>query len=121
MQGGGGANPSLLYGLVSTMSVLIAGRHGECTVNPARTLGLAIVFGRWKHPIWIHWIGCVTGGIVAGGVYQLMHWNTTGGQVEEVESPVTTDDVFSFSGTTGDGSSHRHLVVTSPPPQHKDI
>jgi glycerol uptake facilitator-like aquaporin len=44
------------------------------SVNPARSLGPALVSGTWANH-WIYWIGPLIGGSLAGLVYEYVYMN----------------------------------------------
>uniref|UniRef100_T1IHK5 Aquaporin n=1 Tax=Strigamia maritima TaxID=126957 RepID=T1IHK5_STRMM len=42
-----------------------------CSINPARSLGPAVIFNKWQHH-WVYWAGPCSGAIVAGVLYQVV-------------------------------------------------
>ncbi|KAM9343829.1 aquaporin AQPAe.a [Pholidichthys leucotaenia] len=56
---------NLAIGLAHTAGVLIGARFSGGSMNPARSLGPAIITGFWENH-WVYWIGPVLGGILAG-------------------------------------------------------
>nr|QKE23021.1 aquaporin 14 [Lateolabrax maculatus] len=56
---------NLAIGLAHTAGVLIGARFSGASMNPARSLGPAIITGFWENH-WIYWIGPVLGAILAG-------------------------------------------------------
>ncbi|XP_059189476.1 aquaporin-4 [Centropristis striata] len=56
---------NLAIGLAHTAGVLIGGRFSGASMNPARSLGPAIITGFWENH-WVYWIGPVIGAILAG-------------------------------------------------------
>ena len=47
------------------------------SLNPARSLGPAVISGRWPGYFWIYFVGPVFGGLVASGFYkvlQVLRW-----------------------------------------------
>ncbi|KAI1890209.1 hypothetical protein AGOR_G00151320 [Albula goreensis] len=61
-----GAEPgNLAIGFSVVAGVLTAGRFSGGSMNPARSLGPAIITGVWEHH-WVYWIGPVLGAVLAG-------------------------------------------------------
>ncbi|XP_062397719.1 aquaporin-4 [Sardina pilchardus] len=61
-----GAEPgNLAIGFSLSAGIFTAGRLSGGSMNPARTLGPAIITGVWEHH-WVYWIGPVLGAILAG-------------------------------------------------------
>nr|QKE23106.1 aquaporin 14 [Acanthochaenus luetkenii] len=56
---------NLAIGFAHTSGVLIAGRFSGGCMNPARSLGPAIITGFWENH-WVYWIGPVLGAMLAG-------------------------------------------------------
>nr|XP_015823776.2 aquaporin AQPAe.a [Nothobranchius furzeri] len=56
---------NLAIGLAHTAGVLIGARFSGASMNPARSLGPAIVTGFWENH-WVYWIGPVLGALLAG-------------------------------------------------------
>ncbi|KAM6982404.1 aquaporin AQPAe.a [Tautogolabrus adspersus] len=60
---------NLAIGFAHTAGVLIGGRFSGGSMNPARSLGPAIITGFWENH-WVYWIGPVLGAILAGVSHQ---------------------------------------------------
>ncbi|XP_018580791.2 aquaporin-4 [Scleropages formosus] len=61
-----GSEPgNLAIGFSLSAGVLTAGRFSGGSMNPARSLGPAIITGFWEHH-WVYWIGPVLGSVLAG-------------------------------------------------------
>nr|QKE23183.1 aquaporin 14 [Tenualosa ilisha] len=61
-----GAEPgNLAIGFSLSAGIFTAGRLSGGSMNPARTLGPAIITGMWEHH-WVYWIGPVLGAVLAG-------------------------------------------------------
>nr|QKE23096.1 aquaporin 14 [Scartelaos histophorus] len=56
---------NLAVGFSHTAGVLIGARFSGASMNPARTLGPAIITGFWENH-WVYWIGPVLGAVLAG-------------------------------------------------------
>lgn len=63
----GGSFP-LTIGLFNIMSNLWAAEYSGASMNPARSLGPAVVMNIWTNH-WIYWSGPLSGGIVGGLLY----------------------------------------------------
>ncbi|XP_016364546.1 aquaporin-4-like [Sinocyclocheilus rhinocerous] len=44
---------------------MFGGRFSGASLNPARSLGPAIILGYWEHH-WVYWIGPILGAVLAG-------------------------------------------------------
>eukprot|EP01117_Protostelium_nocturnum_P008373 TRINITY_DN2990_c0_g1_i1.p1 TRINITY_DN2990_c0_g1~~TRINITY_DN2990_c0_g1_i1.p1 ORF type:complete len:331 (-),score=66.36 TRINITY_DN2990_c0_g1_i1:41-1033(-) len=64
-----------LAGLAIGLAVLVSHTFGQSftgpSMNPARSLGPAIVFGVWKNH-WVYWVGPIGGGILAALTFQFI-------------------------------------------------
>jgi len=58
-------SPALMIGLTVSLCHLLLVPYTGCSVNPARSLGPAVVQGNFKDQ-WVFWIGPLSGGLVAG-------------------------------------------------------
>ncbi|XP_033826021.1 aquaporin-4 [Periophthalmus magnuspinnatus] len=56
---------NLAVGFAHTAGVLIGARFSGASMNPARTLGPAIITGFWENH-WVYWIGPILGAVLAG-------------------------------------------------------
>lgn len=58
-------------GLVLVFDILVGGPFTGASMNPARTLGPALVGGHWQNHL-VYWIGPLAGGIAASLVYHTL-------------------------------------------------
>ena len=58
-------------GLTIAADILIGGPISGASMNPARTLGPALVGGVWNAH-WVYWVGPIVGAMLAGFIYQYM-------------------------------------------------
>ncbi len=58
-------------GLAIAANILIGGPISGASMNPARTLGPALVGGVWNAH-WVYWVGPIVGAMLAGWVYQYL-------------------------------------------------
>ncbi|CAF1295862.1 unnamed protein product [Adineta steineri] len=61
----------LLIGFTLVGNILTAGSYTGASLNPARSLGPAIVANQWTDH-WIYWIGPLLGGTIAGIAYRFI-------------------------------------------------
>ncbi|XP_034393648.1 aquaporin-4 [Cyclopterus lumpus] len=61
----------LAIGLAHTAGVLIGARFSGGSMNPARSLGPAIITGFWENH-WVYWIGPVFGAILGGVSHEFL-------------------------------------------------
>ena len=59
----------LAIGLTVLVVHLVAVPVSGASMNPARSLGPALVAGAW-HAHWVYWVGPLVGGVLAGVLYQ---------------------------------------------------
>eukprot|EP01062_Namystynia_karyoxenos_P001973 TRINITY_DN10688_c0_g1_i3.p1 TRINITY_DN10688_c0_g1~~TRINITY_DN10688_c0_g1_i3.p1 ORF type:complete len:373 (+),score=88.83 TRINITY_DN10688_c0_g1_i3:108-1121(+) len=66
----------------------------NCSINPARSFGPALVTGEWKDH-WIFWVGPMSGALVAAGLHQLLLRQDASGQANSrlcpAEAPALND------------------------------
>ncbi|XP_069616334.1 aquaporin-4-like isoform X2 [Ranitomeya imitator] len=60
---------SLAIGFSLTAGGLAAGHFSGGSMNPARSLGPALISGIWEHH-WVYWIGPILGAFLAGASYE---------------------------------------------------
>ncbi|OAD62812.1 Aquaporin AQPAn.G [Eufriesea mexicana] len=60
----------LAIGLTITVAHMAAVPVTGSSMNPARTLGPAVILGQWKN-LWIYWVGPILGACAAGGLYKI--------------------------------------------------
>lgn len=61
----------LQIGLAVAIGGLFGGKFTGGSMNPARSLGPAVVTGIWTHH-WIYWLGPISGALVAAFLYQFV-------------------------------------------------
>lgn len=67
-EGAFGRIAGLAIGFVVMMDIMMGGPFTGGAMNPARFLGPALVGGYWDNA-WVYFVGPVTGGLLAAGVY----------------------------------------------------
>jgi len=82
-EGAFGKIAGLAIGFVILMDIMMGGAFTGAAMNPARSLGPALVSGTWKG-WWVYWVGPVAGGIVAASLYDtlILRPRGTGGSAE---------------------------------------
>ncbi|CAK9796409.1 Aquaporin AQPAn.G [Anthophora retusa] len=60
----------LAIGLTITVAHMVAVPVTGSSMNPARTLGPAMILNRWSN-LWIYWVGPLLGATAAGGLYKI--------------------------------------------------
>jgi len=58
-------SPPMMIGLTVTLAHVLLIPYTGCSINPARSLGPAVVLGNMKDQ-WIFWAGPLGGGLLAG-------------------------------------------------------
>jgi aquaporin TIP len=77
----------LAIGLIITMDILGGGRITGAAMNPARSIGPALVqqdFTNW----WIYWVGPILGGLIAGFAYKFIWWPEPATPVAPRRAPI---------------------------------
>jgi aquaporin Z len=63
----------IAIGLGLTLIHLVGIPVTNCSVNPARSTGAAVVAGGWAiQQLWLFWLAPILGGVVAGGAYRAL-------------------------------------------------
>ncbi|XP_070696406.1 aquaporin-4 [Pempheris klunzingeri] len=93
---------NLAIGLAHTAGVLIGGRFSGASMNPARSLGPAIITGFWENH-WIYWIGPVLGAILAGVSHEFFFAPSASRQ--KLVACLTCKDIEIVETTSMTGSS----------------
>ncbi|GBC06728.1 hypothetical protein RclHR1_00700027 [Rhizophagus clarus] len=65
--------PAFGIGTSLLISVLVVGPYTGASLNPARTLGPAIVAGKFSSDIWIYFVGPILGSFLAALFFTLFH------------------------------------------------
>ncbi|XP_053987960.1 aquaporin AQPAe.a-like [Hylaeus anthracinus] len=60
----------MAIGLAITVAHMAAVPVTGSSMNPARTLGPAVILSEWKN-LWIYWVGPIMGACAAGGLYRV--------------------------------------------------
>ncbi|XP_034733517.1 aquaporin-4 [Etheostoma cragini] len=93
---------NLAIGLAHTAGVLIGGRFSGASMNPARSLGPAIITGFWENH-WLYLIGPVIGAILAGVSHEFFFARSASRQ--KLVACLTCKDIEIVETTSMTGSS----------------
>ncbi|KAM3617883.1 uncharacterized protein V6R79_012361 [Siganus canaliculatus] len=93
---------NLAIGLAHTAGVLIGARFSGASMNPARSLGPAIITGFWENH-WVYWIGPVLGAILAGVSHDFFFARSASRQ--KLVACLTCKDIEIVETTSMTGSS----------------
>ncbi|XP_039657198.1 aquaporin-4 isoform X3 [Perca fluviatilis] len=93
---------NLAIGLAHTAGVLIGGRFSGASMNPARSLGPAIITGFWENH-WVYLIGPVIGAILAGVSHEFFFAQSASRQ--KLVACLTCKDIEIVETTSMTGSS----------------
>jgi len=67
--------PPLLIGLTVTVAHLVCIPYTGTSINPARSLGPAIIKNQWDDH-WVFWVGPIAGGAIGGLLYKFVFSNS---------------------------------------------
>uniref|UniRef100_A0A8C7YLC6 Aquaporin 14 n=1 Tax=Oryzias sinensis TaxID=183150 RepID=A0A8C7YLC6_9TELE len=93
---------NLAIGVAHSAGVLIGARFSGASMNPARSLGPAIVTGFWENH-WIYWIGPVMGALLAGVSHEFFFARSVSRQ--KLVACLTCRDIEIVETTSMTGSS----------------
>ncbi|KAM9855551.1 aquaporin-4 [Aulostomus maculatus] len=93
---------NLAIGLAHTAGVLIGARFSGASMNPARSLGPAIITGFWENH-WVYWIGPVLGSVLAGVSHEFFFARSASRQ--KLVACLTCKDIEIVETTSMTGSS----------------
>jgi aquaporin Z len=72
----------IAIGLGLTLVNLIGIPVTNCSVNPARSTGPAVIAGGWAlAQLWLFWLAPIVGAVLAGAVYPVLARNEAAGPV----------------------------------------
>ncbi|TKS77827.1 Aquaporin-4 [Collichthys lucidus] len=93
---------NLAIGLAHTAGVLIGARFSGASMNPARSLGPAIITGFWENH-WVYWIGPVVGAVLGGVSHEFFFARSASRQ--KLVACLTCKDIEIVETTSMTGSS----------------
>ncbi|XP_068454227.1 aquaporin-4 [Clinocottus analis] len=92
----------LAIGLAHTAGVLIGARFSSASMNPARSLGPAIITGFWENH-WVYWIGPVAGAMLGGVSHEFLFARSASRQ--KLVACLTCKDIEIVEAASMTGSS----------------
>ncbi|KAK2156597.1 hypothetical protein LSH36_209g04037 [Paralvinella palmiformis] len=60
--------PGLPIGFAVALGIMSTNGYTGASMNPARSLGPAVILGLWADH-WVYWVGPIVGGVLAAGIY----------------------------------------------------
>ncbi|XP_062283947.1 aquaporin-4 [Scomber scombrus] len=93
---------NLAIGFAHSAGVLIGARFSGASMNPARSLGPAIIVGFWENH-WVYWMGPVLGAILAGVSHEFFFARSASRQ--KLVACLTCKDIEIVETTSMTGSS----------------
>ncbi|XP_040289057.1 aquaporin-4-like [Bufo bufo] len=103
----------LIIGLSVTIGHLFAIQYTGASMNPARSLGTSVVFGKWENH-WIYWIGPMIGGILASFIYEYLFCPDPNNKLKrQVSFRTRPNEEDSQQLTVGPGGEYNKLETTA--------
>ncbi|KAG2460678.1 ITA2B protein, partial [Polypterus senegalus] len=107
----------VIVGSSVTLGHLVAIGFTGCSMNPARSLGPAIIAANFESH-WVFWVGPFTGALLATMTYDLLlvpRWNSIGDWLAGVRSALVGDGGLKLNGTSDeeDGRAVKIYMGTS--------
>ncbi|KAL8163661.1 UNVERIFIED_CONTAM: hypothetical protein K2H54_032681 [Gekko kuhli] len=105
--------PSILaIGFSVVAGALAAGIFSGGSMNPARSLGPAVVTGIWEHH-WVYWLGPILGAVLAGMSYEFFFASTA--SRDKLVACLTCHDIEIVEAASMSRSSLSASAHTNPP------
>ncbi|XP_072423268.1 aquaporin-4 isoform X2 [Chiloscyllium punctatum] len=93
---------SLAIALSLTAGIMASGKFSGGSLNPARSLGPAIITGFWEHH-WVYWIGPILGAVLGGISYEFFFASSA--SQEKLIACITCKDIEIVETTSVSRSS----------------